>query len=1819
MSNANNNGNRNVNGPIRTHEPVSGPTRTEGGTPPTPPVPPRNISSVDSNAMRAARGRENLPAAGGEIPSMPAFPISGMDAPNMPGRVIDPVQVTMTHRIAHGPVSSDNTANAAITIRSEASIEGEAGSIEVFNVTAELLSAEESAKRMAVEGATVVCTGMMEAVSRSKMKSSHPASVVMQGATELVHTDIEFYPKFEKCKLCDDEECEPEIEPEEWFLYDETNQINGDFGLLAEQSFMICTKGPGMLFISEDGQIPHDDLALLAALAIKLEDHVMLGFLMFLSFAGDPVNVATGNFISARTDLKTKGQTPFEFQRFYNAMNEKVGALGRGWSHSFEIKLKKEEKDIVVYFEDGHGERYEKNESGGYDAPFGVFHKLVKTGIGYRLDKADQTSFFFNEKGQLITQKDEDDNELVFDYNNENLIKVSSVFGAFHFSYKDEKMVSMIDHTGRMVCFIYENDLLVKVVDALGNVRRYDYDEKGLILREVNPEENVVVENSYDEKDRVVRQSYKDGGMQAFIYDDEKRRTEFVQQDGNSIIYEHDKLYRTTAIVYPDRGEEQFGFNDDNTKWYTTDKIGNLTHYEYNDNGNVSKAISPLGHILEMTYTEKNKLKEIIFDNKRKLMNHYDKNDNLVEIEDALWRKTSFVHAKKSLPKIITQADGSQIQFVYDERNNVVELTNAQGITTYYEYDRLNRVVATANGNGHKTFFKYDEKDNIIEVKNAVGHIQSFTYNKISKVTSATDFNGALAQYEYNNLNKLAKVIDPLGRETIFGYDLMWNINHIIQPNGAEIQFAYDKCNRLAEIEKPDGSIIKYEYDKNGNRTKVIDEAGNETYLVYDAMSQLIEVSGEEGFKFTYTYNPEGQVTSMTDVLGNVVTLTYDEAGQLTQETNALGNSRFYTYTILGDIDSITDEAGRVTKHEYALGGQLIGIHHPDGTKESFEYDNNGNIIAHMDKIENKMVYEYDSLDRVIAITKASGGKKKYTYDPVGNVTSMVDELGNKTEYVYTLTGQLSKATDALGNDTLYFYDELDQPIEVCQLGDIKLGPDEDYQSVIKQNEANQDIRITKYERNKLGQVIAVTDALGQQEKYYYGLRGELIEKLDKDGYLTKYGYTKQGDINHIQYGDGREVKMSYNALRQLIEVQDWLGTTQIEVDALGRATKVKDQKQQIVEYVYGSGGERKQLIYPNGRIVDYEYDEALRLAKIKDGNQEINYVYDQFSRLTEKRFDEKTRTNYAYDDFGQLKELSHYRDNRRADFYYYDYDLLGNKTQIKKLRDGLPEENGTFYYKYDVLNRLERMGKQGKMYTREYKYDAFGNRSDKHEGGRHTRYTYNALNQLILSTERDVNTSYSYDKRGNLTEIYKNEELTHQYHFGALNRLEKTFNHERELGASYVYNGLGNRIGKMEGKSLEPVLSTTNLESLMIHPSKRIDDILDLTKPYYNLLERREDETQTSFVYDFCVLSAETTGEKQVNYLLDDVGSPIRITGGIADELYAFDEFGNVSHNNFKMYSHGFGFTGYQRDDIADTYYAQAREYSPQIGRFTAADLHWHTGNMIYGDLKNNDVPDMLSMMQSNNLYGYTLNNPVNYLDLDGKAVVTGTIILIVVVGAAVGGGANVGYQLWINDGCWDSIHWEEVVVSALAGGFAAGTGGAGKAILIPVVAKTSLTSTTGKVVVACLSSMAGGAAGNTSHYVGTQWINGDEIMLSDLFINMGVGAAVGLASCAMGLLFAKVLSQKVAGEIIDANVQKIINDMFGTVDISSAFAPEVKRATAQAMLDSIISAEDIVIKLTGKVGDKVMYNVLKNFGLDKDTLEEYLGNIDLELWGCE
>ncbi len=67
-------------------------------------------------------------------------------------------------------------------------------------------------------------------------------------------------------------------------------------------------------------------------------------------------------------------------------------------------------------------------------------------------------------------------------------------------------------------------------------------------------------------------------------------------------------------------------------------------------------------------------------------------------------------------------------------------------------------------------------------------------------------------------------------------------------------------------------------------------------------------------------------------------------------------------------------------------------------------------------------------------------------------------------------------------------------------------------------------LRITRYHRDLMGNIVRITNPLGDEEEFSYDLLGRIISKTDRDGYETRYEYTALGELSRILYADGRTV-----------------------------------------------------------------------------------------------------------------------------------------------------------------------------------------------------------------------------------------------------------------------------------------------------------------------------------------------------------------------------------------------------------------------------------------------------------------------------------------------------------------------------------------------------------------------------------------------------------------------------------------------------------------------------------------------------------------------
>lgn len=1325
-------------------------------------------------------------------------------------------------------------------------------------------------------------------------------------------------------------------------------------------------------------------------------------------FSKDPVNLNTGNFIFDQTDLRISGTPEFLLRRFYNSLGDFQGMLGRDWNLNFEVHLTFRKSrifardEIFLFREDGKQEEFlpvdEKTYTPGNQS-LGILRALDN---GYEYTSLQGDKWMFDEKGRYTRFENSNGFGFRLRYapagdpeKGERLAEVRRDSGEFfRFRYDETTgfLLSVCDHTGREWHYEIRDGLLQKAVRTDGGTYTYTYDASEKLASVENPEHVLQIVNEFDGSGRTILQKFPDGTSMRYDYSDDAREIRMTERNGAVSTHVHDEKYRNIKNIYPN-GEEVFDYNDRNQKTRITDRRGFTTRLKYDNRGNLTGILNPLGVSASLTYNSMNRIQAVSIDGITRLSNRYDARGNMLSQKDALGNRTDFSYDRDGRMTQIRRADGSVIGVAYDVRGNIASVTDENGNRTAYEYDDLNRVCRVTDPCDAVWQFAYDDNDNIVSETNPEGRTRRYTYNRNNQVTGIEDYDGTRIAREYNAIGKPEKMTDQGGRETVLKYDSMWNVAKIIRPDGAVTKYIYDENNQLSRVRDVAGNVTRYTNDPNGNRTSEQDAEGNVTRYTYDALDRLVKVTAPDGSGEDFVYDAAGNIIRAADALGNEVLLTYNAAGQLLRESNSFGESRIYTYTVLGDVETITDENGLVTTYRYLPGGRNVTeIDHGNGRKETYTYDPNGRPRTFTDNAGYTITYSYDPLGNVRSITGEEGESRSYTYDAVGNVLTMTDANGGVTHYEYSFTGQLTKVVDPLGNETDYTYDALDQ-----------------LSSVIKRGEGEENpARITRYEYDRLGRVTAVTDPLGRQERYTYSKTGQLIEKFDKDGFLTRYRYTSRGDLAGIQYGDGRAVEYSYNALRQLEQIKDWNGTTTIQNNGKGQAVQVFYPDGRQIRCTYAPDGRRTSLTYPDGRTARYDYNEsrflsAVRIpAKSGDGQEEINYSYDARGRLAEKRLPGEVCARYTYDRRGLLSSVRSSDAQGILDASEFQYDRDANPVVIDRTRRGLEEQTGTFTYGYDALGRLESV-RRNQVPLRTYEYDAFGNRTRMTElGGQKkvTSYSYNLLDQLVLLESGEMRKTFAYDGRGNLTGISKNGKTAAAYTYGSLNRLEKAVNGTET--AEYLYNGIGHRIGKTvqreDGQGFR----------------KQITYLTDLSRDYNNLLVKKEDSEVQQFYWDGAAAAFDTDRENPEFYLNDELGSPKRTTGlfGEVSGTWAFDEFGVPLAASTRT-SQPFGFTGYQYDTAAESYFAQYRQYSAETGTFLARDYY----------------PGALEDPLSLHAYLYCEDNPKKYKDEDGRW-------FHIVVGAAVGFGVNAVVELGTQLIMRKPIDFKSV--------FAAGVGGA-------------------------------------------------------------------------------------------------------------------------------------------------------------------------------
>jgi RHS repeat-associated protein len=842
-------------------------------------------------------------------------------------------------------------------------------------------------------------------------------------------------------------------------------------------------------------------------------------------------------------------------------------------------------------------------------------------------------------------------------------------------------------------------------------------------------------------------------------------------------------------------------------------------------------------------------------------------------------------------------------------------------------------------------------------------------------------------------------------------------------------QFGYDSAGRLATVTDGDGNVTAIEHNASGNPTAIIAPFGQRTMLSPDANGYLANLKNPAGEIVRFTYSADGLLISMADPNGNQYRFSHDTVGRLIRDEDPAGGSKGLVRTELpnGFEATLTTALGRTTKYqveELPTGDKRRVNISPNGLQEERGIGTNGSRTTTLpDGTVQSLILGPDPrfgmqspLPTQIQVRTPSGlvstlmeSRTVTLSDPLDPLTLLTQTdiltLNHRT-YTNLFDATLRKMTSRTpeGRQNITWLDAKGRVVMAQLPGFDPLQFTYDPHGHL--SGIAQGTRTSLLSYDAQGNLAGITDPLSRFTGFEYDPAGRLTRQVLPDGRAIRYSYDANGNLTSItppgrpshaftytvvdleedytppDIGLGTPLThYAYNLDRQLVQVTRPDGSTfNLGYDSAGRLTTLMLPRGQVSIGYHPSTGNLATLTAPDGGVLAYEYDGSLLTNETWSGaiSASVQRTYDNNFRLISQGVNGGSSVSFQYDPDGLLTQagaLTLSRDPRHglitgttlgniADAWTYNSfgepasyratfsgnnvfatqyirDPLGRITQITETLEG---QTATYTYGYDLAGRLTEVTRDGSTVAT-YLYDSNRNRLSATDGygtatGSYdiqdrltqygsTIYTYTANGELQGKTAGSQTTTYTYDAVGNLTAVT------------LLNGTQ----------IEYVIDGRNRRVGK----KVNGTLVQGWLYAGPLAPVAELDGS-------GNIAARFIYGTHAN-VPDYMIKGGYT-----YRLITDHLGSPRLVidttTGHIVQRL-AYDAFGRVLFDDNPGFQ-PFGFAGGLYDPDTKLTRFGARDYDAETGRWTAKDPILFNG----GDT---------------NLYGYVLNDPVNWVDLWG------------------------------------------------------------------------------------------------------------------------------------------------------------------------------------------------------------------------------------------
>lgn len=705
----------------------------------------------------------------------------------------------------------------------------------------------------------------------------------------------------------------------------------------------------------------------------------------------------------------------------------------------------------------------------------------------------------------------------------------------------------------------------------------------------------------------------------------------------------------------------------------------------------------------------------------------------------------------------ITHSSGQMLTFNWSG-SRLASINTPEGLITY-QHETITET-GTSNylltkvifpGSTGDTGFDYDyfsghNWNRLTKVRLNGEIYKEITHSNIMLQNTITSslIGGVQSSYlSFNSSNKTVSVTNALGAITVYHYDTP-SRDHLIKIDRAGSTACPDASALYGYTEIPsstgEGNIkyVKWKEDWTGNRT---------TYSYYDAEKEILETEYADGRTIKYEWDSSGrplkktwwdgatlQVDCTVAVCTQIVNEQLDTPLRI-ERYEYHGSSGKYRLKSVIEEDEIGNQ--RKTGYTYTFySNNLPSKVTIDGPRADvsdiaqMEYDTKGRVTKKTNALGQSITYTYTgNWEKPSRITDENGMFIDITYDARGRVTvkSINGSATLVTQYSYDRFGNVNRITHPNGTAVNYNRNSAGQLVGIDRppgnpalLRDIQSFSYDNLGNLLQQSHGYLQY-VTKTIYTPGGPVVIQEPQLvnSTSKRREYDFAGNLLRELGNNGQIINYTYNPNLKVQTIKDALNRITRMDYTGegLLQRVTRPD---NTQVNFayDNLSRLTDVTDPRSKVTQYHFDQGFTQSRTQNPDTQDTLTTYNSAGLVASVqREDGFAVSYQYDSLNRLTSVQSDGA---------------------NPQGISYVYDTCAYGQGRLCQ-----ITDDSGSTQYSYTatgkVASKTQVIG--GVAYVISLTYDAYDRLSEisTNNGGARLRYSYD-VNSEVNKVEAYVN-----------------------------------------------------------------------------------------------------------------------------------------------------------------------------------------------------------------------------------------------------------------------------------------------------------------------------------------------------------------------------------------------------------------------------------------------------------------------------------------------